>query len=187
MTGENLKEADSDSSGGLLAIENPDLSGSFQEAENTEHRHTSEVANELSRQTDTSGLIENDEKESGPDPGSEVWQPVDHGLLCWLQVIGSFGIWTNSWGLVNAFGEFQAYYETIPSQSPSQIAWIGSTKPPCTRILSLVLTRQFFAGIQSFLLLITGLMSGRLFDRGYYCHMRCLGNFLIVLGMMMTR
>lgn len=30
--------------------------------------------------------------------------PVDGGLLCWLQVLGSFIIWTNTWGSSNSFG-----------------------------------------------------------------------------------
>ena len=51
----------------------------------------------------------------------------DGGLIGWLQVAGVFGVWANTWGIVNAFGEFQTYYETILTQSPSQIAWVGST------------------------------------------------------------
>ena len=38
-------------------------------------------------------------------PSAEVKSPaVDSGLLCWLQVVGSFAMWANSWGVVNSFG-----------------------------------------------------------------------------------
>lgn len=28
----------------------------------------------------------------------------DRGMLCWLQVVGVFAVWSNTWGIVNAFG-----------------------------------------------------------------------------------
>lgn len=71
-------------------------------------------------------------------------------------------------GSVNAFGYFQTYYEQdlLRTQSASNIAWIGS--------------------IQSFLLLFVGMLSGPLFDRGYFRGPMYLGTLLLVLGTMMT-
>ena len=52
----------------------------------------------------------------------------DGGLQAWLQVFGSWAILVATWGLVNSYGVFQAYYETklLPDQSSSSISWIGS-------------------------------------------------------------
>ena len=36
---------------------------------------------------------------------SAVQQPrMDKGVACWMQVVGSFCMWANSWGVVNSFG-----------------------------------------------------------------------------------
>jgi uncharacterized membrane protein len=71
-------------------------------------------------------------------------------------------------GIINAFGVFETYYEqhTLSHQSPSSIAWIGS--------------------VQSALLMVVGIVSGPLFDGGYFYALLPTGTFLVVLGMMMT-
>ncbi|KAF7194606.1 MFS-type transporter dbaD [Pseudocercospora fuligena] len=94
--------------------------------------------------------------------------PVDHGIKCWLQVIASFAMWTNSWGIVNSFGVFQTYYEVtnLGGASPSQISWIGS--------------------LQAFLLLFIGELSGPIYDSGYFWLLNLVGSFLVCFGMMMT-
>lgn len=95
--------------------------------------------------------------------------PVDGGLVCWLQVIGTFAMWANCWGLVNSYGVFQTYYEitNLSGKSPSQISWIGT--------------------LQAFLLLFVSVLSGPLFDAGYFQALNLVGNFMIVFGLMMTR
>ncbi|RDX51685.1 MFS general substrate transporter [Lentinus brumalis] len=73
----------------------------------------------------------------------------DGGLRAWLVVLGvSSGICT-TFGFVNAWGIFQAYYEqyALRDMSPSDIAWIGS--------------------VQYALVFMPGLAFGRLFDMGY--------------------
>lgn len=72
----------------------------------------------------------------------------------------------NSWGYVNSFGLFQAYYTTTLNQAPSKISWIGS--------------------LQIFLTLFIGTFSGRAMDAGYYRHVACAGMGLQVLGIFMT-
>ncbi|KAH8807154.1 MFS monocarboxylate transporter-like protein [Xylogone sp. PMI_703] len=88
------------------------------------------------------------------------------GLTAWLQVLGSFIMIMNSWGIVNSFGVFQTYYESTLSESPSAISWIGS--------------------IQASLLLVIGIGTGPLYDAGYFRSLVVTGSVLIVLGMMMT-
>lgn len=101
---------------------------------------------------------------AGP-PGTTP--PPDGGTAAWLQVVGAFGVFFNTWGLLNTFGVFQTYYETgqLFIESSSNISWIGS--------------------IQSFLVLVTGLISGPLYDRGMLHILVPTGSFLIVFGHMM--
>ena len=78
-----------------------------------------------------------------------VIQP-DGGRLAWLQVLAMFLVNINNWGLVNSFGIFQAFYEStfLSDYSQSAIAWIGT--------------------LQGALLLLVGVVSGPLFDKGYF-------------------
>lgn len=96
-------------------------------------------------------------------------EPIpDGGFTAWLQVLGSFFLFLNSWGIVNSFGVFQTYYasELLRDQTPSNISWIGS--------------------IQAFLLLIIGVATGPIYDAGYFRTLLFSGTFLTVFGMMMT-
>ena len=95
-----------------------------------------------------------------------IIQP-DGGLTAWLQVMGSFLINFNNWGLVNSFGVFQAFYEThyLSRHSASEIAWIGT--------------------LQGALLLIVGSLSGPLFDKGYFQAILVIAGTLLVFAFMM--
>ena len=97
----------------------------------------------------------------GPPP------PPDGGLLAWLHALSAFLLWFNTWGILNAFGVFQTYYESgeLFEASSSNISWIGS--------------------IQSFMLLVVGIFAGPMYDRGYLRFLLGLGTFLIVFGHMM--
>ncbi|KAI8630515.1 major facilitator superfamily domain-containing protein [Xylariaceae sp. FL1651] len=101
----------------------------------------------------------------GPPPQRSP--PPDGGLVAWLQVLGSWCLSFNCWGIVNTYGVFQTYYETqlLPSQSPSNLAWIGS--------------------IQGFLLLFIGAITGPLYDHGYLRHLLVVGSLLMVVGTML--
>lgn len=89
------------------------------------------------------------------------------GLQAWLTVLGGFMLFFNTWGILNAFGVFQTYYQTgaLFQESSSNISWIGS--------------------IQSFMVLIVGFISGPIFDRGYLRSLLIVGSFFIVFGHMM--
>ncbi|KAI9739087.1 MAG: hypothetical protein M1834_007300 [Cirrosporium novae-zelandiae] len=90
------------------------------------------------------------------------------GFLAWCQVLGSFFLAFNCWGLTNGFGVFQTYYETelLRDQSPSSISWIGST--------------------QGFILSVISILAGPAYDAGYFHFLLYTGTFLIVFGFMMT-
>ena len=89
------------------------------------------------------------------------------GLNAWLQVISSFFVFFNTWGIINAFGIYQTYYEhgILRSSSPSDISWIGS--------------------LSAFLLMLTGTFAGPVYDMGFIRELMAVGSFLIVLGEMM--
>ncbi|KAL2869030.1 MCT family MFS transporter [Aspergillus lucknowensis] len=72
--------------------------------------------------------------------------PPDGGSRAWLVVVGGFLTYFVTFGLLNSFGTFQAYYgETLlPGRNASEISWIGS--------------------LQLFLLFIGGLVFGPIFD-----------------------
>jgi MFS family permease len=105
------------------------------------------------------------DSEKTDDPGP----PPNGGFQAWLQVAGSFFLFFNSWGTINAFGVFQTYYTSDESRwtaSPSNVSWIGST--------------------QAFLLLLVGVISGPVYDAGYFRHLITAGGILIPFGFMMT-
>ncbi|SMR51491.1 unnamed protein product [Zymoseptoria tritici ST99CH_3D1] len=98
-----------------------------------------------------------------PGPG-----PVPNGgLQAWLQVLGSFMLFFNTWGVLNTFGVYQTYYESgeLYTEVSSNISWIGS--------------------IQSFMVLLVGAFIGPIYDRGYLRTLLVTGTFLIVFGHMM--
>ncbi|KAG2358400.1 major facilitator superfamily domain-containing protein [Suillus spraguei] len=77
------------------------------------------------------------------------------GLQAWLTVLGGSMILFCTFGAVQSFGVYQAYYSShyLPQYVASDISWIGS--------------------MQTFLLFAGGLLSGKLFDEGYFHH--CIG------------
>ncbi|KAH8682673.1 major facilitator superfamily domain-containing protein [Xylariales sp. PMI_506] len=104
-----------------------------------------------------------------PPPGADQTPSVpDGGREAWLVVFGSTIVLVHTWGLINSFGVFQTYYETelLSSRSSSDISWIGS--------------------LQGALLMMGGIVSGPLYDAGYFRHLLITGNFFVVFGMFMT-
>ncbi|OJJ47842.1 hypothetical protein ASPZODRAFT_141410 [Penicilliopsis zonata CBS 506.65] len=92
----------------------------------------------------------------------------DVGIKAWSQVVGAFFVFFNSWGIINTWGAFQTYYEQelLHDVSASSIAWIGS--------------------LQSFLLMLFGVVTGPLFDAGYLRALLSFGTIMLPLGLMMT-
>jgi MFS family permease len=82
-------------------------------------------------------------------------------------VVAGFMLFFNTWGMINTFAVFQTYYESgeLFEASSSDISWIGS--------------------IQCFLLQLTGLVAGPIYDRGHLRLLLVTGSFLVVFGLMM--
>lgn len=91
----------------------------------------------------------------------------DGGTIAWLQVLGSFLINVNNWGLVNSFGVYQTFYqvEYLQGHLPSSIAWIDT--------------------VQETLLLVVGVVSGPLFDKGYFQAILIVAGVGVVFDLMM--
>lgn len=89
---------------------------------------------------------------------------LDGGFRAWVQVVGSFLIFFNIWGITLAFGAFEAYYEItfLSDTSASAISWIGTTS--------------------NFLLIFGGILSGPLFDLGYFRLMLLAGALIQTVG-----
>jgi MFS family permease len=112
---------------------------------------------------DEESLVQTPQQKKGNDASSIP----NGGLRAWLQVLGGFFLLFNSWGIINTFGVYQAYYETglLKSSTSSAISWIGS--------------------IQAFLLLIVGMLTGPLYDAGYFRYLLIFGSVMLVFGQMM--
>ncbi|KAK8099834.1 major facilitator superfamily domain-containing protein [Apiospora kogelbergensis] len=105
-----------------------------------------------------------DEK-AGESPAAP--QPVlDSGVTAWLQVLGAFCIYFNTWGLIASFGSFQTYYETDLLAAARHSAFAVST----------------VGSLQSFVLVFLGFLTGPLYDAGYARHLLTAGSVLIVGG-----
>jgi MFS family permease len=112
---------------------------------------------------------ESDRGASGDNQNSTGPGPVpDGGLQAWLQVLGSWVVLVDTWGVINSFGLWLTYYEKqlLVGVSASDLSWIGS--------------------LQAALLMFVGPIAGPLFDAGYFRELLWVGLFLIVFGMFTT-
>ncbi|KAF5314124.1 hypothetical protein D9611_006968 [Ephemerocybe angulata] len=96
-------------------------------------------------------------------PAVEVEEVSDGGLRAWLTVAGVMLVQMAGFGYCSSYGVFQDYYTRvyITNASPSAISWVGS--------------------LSAFLLNAAGLITGPLYDRGYFSIMFYSGYFLSVL------
>ncbi|KKA28492.1 hypothetical protein TD95_003222 [Thielaviopsis punctulata] len=114
--------------------------------------------------------------------------PPDGGLKAWLQVLGAWCIYFNTWGMLfyppisisdtstssassntlpgilSSFGAFQSYYNSslLTTNTAFQISIIGS--------------------LQSFLTVFLGFIAGPIYDLGYATHLLYGGSFLVITG-----
>ncbi|KAK7943674.1 uncharacterized protein PG986_012787 [Apiospora aurea] len=129
------------------------------------------VASDESQTTLENGQQTNPDLESAPpapaQPQAGPPPAPNGGITAWLQVLGAFMIFFNSWGILNTFGVYQTYYESgqLFTTSSSNISWIGS--------------------IQAYLVLLGGLIAGPFYDKGYIKTLLTLGGFGVVFGHMM--
>jgi MFS family permease len=106
------------------------------------------------------------DQEAQPEVSKEP--PPDGGFVAWLQVVCGFFALFNSWGIVNAFGAYQQYYESdmLSTETSSTISWIGS--------------------IQGFMVIAATIVFGRIVDAGHTRLVLILGTLLLTFGLMMT-
>lgn len=90
--------------------------------------------------------------------------PPDGGLTAWLQILGAFFLYFNTWGVVSSFGSYQSHYEDsiLAKNGSFQISTIGS--------------------VQSFLMVFMGFVAGPIFDNGYFSYLLRLGSLLVLVG-----
>ncbi|KAG2140800.1 major facilitator superfamily domain-containing protein [Suillus cothurnatus] len=91
--------------------------------------------------------------------------PPDGGFRAWGTVFGCFLVQFCSLGYTSSFGVYQDYYTRIylPKYSPSAISWIGA--------------------LASFLAVNVTLISGPLYDRGWFYHLVIVGSSLQSLSL----
>ncbi len=108
-------------------------------------------------------------EEKALQPEQPQWTDTvpDGGVLAWTQVIGSWMLFFNTFGLINTFGIYQTYYESgqLFKASSSDISWIGS--------------------IQALTILFVGALTGPVYDAGYLRTLLVVGTFGVVFGHMM--
>ncbi|TFY76406.1 hypothetical protein EWM64_g7608 [Hericium alpestre] len=106
----------------------------------------------------------------------------DGGLEAWLVVLGGFCTTFSTFGYVNTWGTFQAYYETVflPTTSPSTMYAIHSLFPDLEYSSSL-LHSAWIGSVQYALTFTPAIFIGRMFDLGYFkIPLLCASALLIV-------
>jgi len=107
------------------------------------------------------------EKETILDPAAQPPSFPEGGFKAWSTVLGAFLFQFTTIGYVYAFGVFNDYYVLVylNEQSSSDIAWIS--------------------GAQLSLQLGMAILTGRLFDRGYFHHLVITGSILFIFSVFM--
>ncbi|KAF5006895.1 hypothetical protein FDECE_6754 [Fusarium decemcellulare] len=102
-----------------------------------------------------------------PDRHDNAIEDEHEGLDAWMQALGAFLIYTATWGLLSAYGSYEKYYETamLASTPSTTIAWVGT--------------------LQGVILIMGGVVTGPIFDRGYFRELLIIGTIVTVLGVMM--
>ena len=96
------------------------------------------------------------------DPGP----PPDGGTKAWIQALSGHRVVSHTWGMIATFGVFQQYYTQKLKLEPSAVSWIGS-----------------FQMLGHFAL---GMLTGRLFDAGFFYWLAIPGMLVSALAMFMT-
>jgi MFS family permease len=114
------------------------------------------------------GDLTESSKAENADASISSDEKVEADKWRFLQIVGANLLYFNSFGLVNCYGIFQAYWKTtvIPHESDARVAWIGS--------------------LGAWLLFFVGFLSGPLFDAGYLRLLLAGSTFFVTLGLMMT-
>ncbi|KAI1203666.1 putative MFS monocarboxylate transporter [Nemania serpens] len=85
----------------------------------------------------------------------------------WVQIMSTFIVFFNTWGFLLTSGVFQTYYKQalIPGYSSSDISWIST--------------------VCAFIVLSAGVVTGPLYDHGFYRPILLSGSLLQTIGLML--
>lgn len=97
-----------------------------------------------------------------PEPDVKI---PDGGLKACLAILGGWLIQFCTFGNATSFGVYQDYYVQQGTATSSAISWIGS--------------------VQIALLFLVGIVSGRLFDKGYFHHVSIVGTLVFCFCLFM--
>ncbi|KAG2133316.1 major facilitator superfamily domain-containing protein [Suillus clintonianus] len=127
----------------------------------------SEVRNEPTTNEKLDDLEELGRKQSESSPPCSESDPMDRGRRAWATAFGCFLVQFCGYGYINSFGVYQDFYTRIylTNQAPSTISWIGA--------------------LTSFLAANTTLISGLLYDRGWFYQLMIVGSSLQSLSLFM--
>ncbi|KAG1731650.1 major facilitator superfamily domain-containing protein [Suillus paluster] len=127
-----------------------------------------EVRNELITNEKLDDLEELGRKQSSESSTSSTEsEPLDGGRRAWATAFGSFLVQFCGYGYLNSFGVYEDFYTRIylTNQPPSAISWIGA--------------------LNSFLVANLTLISGLLYDRGWFYQLMVVGSSLQALSLFM--
>ncbi|KAJ3574979.1 hypothetical protein NP233_g1396 [Leucocoprinus birnbaumii] len=100
----------------------------------------------------------------------EIQKPdfPEGGLRAWAVVAGAFFVQTCGFGYTTSFGVYQDFYTRtyITSDNPSTISWIGS--------------------VNALLVISGGLVTGRLYDKGYLSYILTYGGAALIIVSLFT-
>ncbi|KAG1887487.1 major facilitator superfamily domain-containing protein [Suillus fuscotomentosus] len=101
------------------------------------------------------------------DPPSSPHEFSEGGSAGWATAFGAFLVQFCGFGYITSFGVYQDFYTQhyLTNETSSAISWIGSASAS--------------------LLMLVGLVSGSLHDRGYFYHLIIAGSFLECLSLFM--
>ncbi|KAG2359028.1 MFS general substrate transporter [Suillus spraguei] len=101
------------------------------------------------------------------DPSSSPHEFPEGGRAAWTTAFGVFLVQFCGYGYMTSFGVYQDFYTRhyLTNETASAISWIGSTG--------------------AFLMNVTGLVAGLLYDRGCFYHLMIAGSFLQIFSLFM--
>ncbi|KAF5019792.1 hypothetical protein F66182_8161 [Fusarium sp. NRRL 66182] len=108
------------------------------------------------------GVLHPDISHTIADADLDTLLPPDGGWKAWLCTLCGHLLFMNTWGFINSFGIFQAYYTSFLGRQPSDISWIGS--------------------VQVFLSFFVGAFIGRYIDAGHLRLVLSCGTTLVIIG-----
>ncbi|KAK7045204.1 MFS general substrate transporter [Favolaschia claudopus] len=102
------------------------------------------------------------------------------GVHAWIVLVGTTSGFFATFGYVNSWGVFQAYYQEklLHSSTPSEISWIGSIQVRVLRGEPAVPHRE---SPKHAMIFLPAVLVGHLFDIGYYRFPFLVGSLLVVL------